>query len=67
MTEILASIKLFIELLGQAKALWKFYQDNKTEAWFQDATKTFAELKTAQTTEEKKHAVANLVDLWSRV
>ena len=65
MTEIFASLKLFMELLSAAKKLWAFVQANKTEQWFQQSSKTFEELtKEGATENEKKKAISDLARLW---
>lgn len=66
MTEWLASIKLFAELLKQVQTLWAFYKANQKEKWFTDSMKTFNELTNAKTVEEKKKAISDLADLWGR-
>lgn len=67
MAEIIASIKLFMELLSQARALYSFYKANQNEKWFQDSIATFKALNEAKSVDEKKKAISNLADLWSRV
>jgi len=68
MTEFLASLKLFAELLKQMQALWAFYKANQKEKWFQDSIQTFNELtKPNATLEEKKKAISDLGKLWAGV
>ena len=64
MTGWLASIKLFMELLTQAKALYAFYQKNREEQWFQSSLKIFNELsRQDRTIDEKKKSISDLAKL----
>lgn len=66
LTQILSALATIKDILSLARALANFVEQNKNEAWFQDATKTFKDF-TQKTPEERREMARNLRDLLGRL
>lgn len=61
---ILAALSLIKDIVDGVKAVSSFIQENKREAWFQESSKVFIELRGAKTPDERKAIAKSLADLW---
>lgn len=67
MNEMIAAIRLFLELWAQIKSLYAFHEQNKNELWYKKSFEVFNALENAKTVDEKKAAIRGLADLWDTI
>lgn len=61
---ILAALSIVKDIIDGIKAVSSFISENKKEAWFQESSKVFVELRNAKTPDERKKIAVDLANLW---
>lgn len=66
-TGIKEVLVLINNIVGGAKAVAQFVQDNKDEKWFQDSAVAYEKLREAKTKDERTEAFRKIRDSWARL
>jgi hypothetical protein len=63
MANLLAALGALKSILDGLRAIMRFVEENRQEAWFQESSKVFQRIRDAKTPEERKAVASDLAKL----